>query len=115
MNVYTAKTCSVSCADMGLRDELKAARLRQGMTQTTLAEGLGVSQVTLSRWETGAAPMPAIDTVQEWADLLGVRLHIHIDFVEHADPFEPLRQAMTPDEIRALVAAIVSVKKVQSE
>lgn len=34
-------------------DEIKSWRLRMGYTQHGLARALGISQVTVARWETG--------------------------------------------------------------
>ena len=38
--------------------ELKAARRRLGLTQRALGEALGVSRVTIARWEAGLHPLP---------------------------------------------------------
>lgn len=38
-------------------DEVKAARLRLGLTQADLATRLGVGRVTLNRWEAGIQPV----------------------------------------------------------
>jgi AcrR family transcriptional regulator/DNA-binding XRE family transcriptional regulator len=52
---------------------LRAARRRAGLTQTALAEALGVSGATLSRAETGAAALGA-SRLARAAELLGVPL-----------------------------------------
>ena len=42
-------------------EEIKALRLRLGLTQTELAAEIGVHQVTVARWETGGiTPMPIV-------------------------------------------------------
>ena len=42
-------------------EEIKALRLRLGLTQTELATEIGVHQVTVDRWETGGiAPLPIV-------------------------------------------------------
>lgn len=42
-------------------EEIKALRLRLGLTQTELAAEIGVHQVTVARWETGGiTPLPII-------------------------------------------------------
>jgi transcriptional regulator with XRE-family HTH domain len=38
-------------------DELRAARAKLGLTQLALARALGVTQVTVARWETGVLPI----------------------------------------------------------
>ena len=49
-------------------EEIKALRLRLGLTQTELATEIGVHQVSVARWETGSiTPMPIVQ--QALADL----------------------------------------------
>ena len=44
-------------------EEIKALRLRLGLTQTELAAEIGVHQVSVARWETGGiTPMPIVTT-----------------------------------------------------
>lgn len=50
---------------------LKALRKEKGLTQEKLAETLGVSNRTVSRWETGAS-MPDFDLLIELAKAYGV-------------------------------------------
>jgi DNA-binding XRE family transcriptional regulator len=38
--------------------QLKAARERLGLTQTTMAEALGVVRESVNRWERGAVAIP---------------------------------------------------------
>jgi DNA-binding transcriptional regulator YiaG len=40
------------------KDELKEWRQRNGYSQSDLAEALGISTLTVSRWERGAKNMP---------------------------------------------------------
>jgi transcriptional regulator with XRE-family HTH domain len=40
--------------------DLKAWRLRIGLTQESAAELLGVHRVTIARWESGACTMPKL-------------------------------------------------------
>jgi transcriptional regulator with XRE-family HTH domain len=40
--------------------DLKAWRLRLGLTQEAAAELLGVHRVTVARWESGACTMPKL-------------------------------------------------------
>ena len=42
-------------------EEIKAMRLRLGLTQTELAAEIGVHRVTVANWETGGkSPLPII-------------------------------------------------------
>ena len=42
-------------------EEIKALRLRLGLTQTELAAEIGVHRVTVARWETGRKnPLPIV-------------------------------------------------------
>ena len=42
-------------------EEIKALRLRLGLTQTELAAEIGVHRVTVAKWETGGkTPLPII-------------------------------------------------------
>ncbi len=41
------------------KDELKKRRERLGLTQSVLAETIGVTATTISRYETGSTPIPA--------------------------------------------------------
>jgi transcriptional regulator with XRE-family HTH domain len=52
---------------------IKVARLRLGMTQSTLAEALDIENVTVSRIETGAQ-LPSVDRLDEIAAVLKVSL-----------------------------------------
>ena len=54
-----------------MREKIRALREAKGMTQTELAEALGVDQTTISTWETGKAA-PTMFNLQRLADLLGV-------------------------------------------
>lgn len=51
-----------------------AMRKQQGMTQEELGERLGVTNKTVSRWETGKY-MPDIDKLQELSALLGISIN----------------------------------------
>jgi len=52
---------------------IKVARLRLGMTQSTMAEALEIENVTVSRIETGAQ-LPSIDRLEDIARVLKVSL-----------------------------------------
>ena len=51
-----------------------AVRKQQGMTQEQLGEHLGVTNKTVSRWETGKY-MPDIDKLQELSAILGISIN----------------------------------------
>ena len=57
---------------------LKELRKEKGITQEQLAEILGVSGRTISRWETGSN-MPDLDVLIEIADYYGVELRELLD------------------------------------
>lgn len=40
--------------------QLRAARLRLGLTQQQLADTLDVDRTSVARWETGAQPLPRL-------------------------------------------------------
>ena len=52
-------------------DNMRAARKRAGMTQSSLAEVVGVAAPTLNRWETGSAQAP-FDKAEAIARALGI-------------------------------------------
>ena len=56
---------------MQFHDRLYEARKRSGMTQSDLAEKLGVSRQAVSRWEMGTAK-PEFENLIAISDLLGV-------------------------------------------
>lgn len=83
----------------GSMDQIKvgnfiaAMRKEKGLTQESLGERLGVTNKTISRWETGKY-MPDIDKLQELSTCLGVsvnellsgeKLENAADFVKKAD------------------------------
>lgn len=55
-----------SDADMPLGCRLRAARLGRGATTAQVARRLGVSKMTVSRWERGAVPPHAAASVEAW-------------------------------------------------
>lgn len=70
----TAVTHPMPSLDMAsLPERLKELRDARGLTQTRVAELLGVGLRVYHRWESGHA-MPHFDTVVKLADVLGVSL-----------------------------------------
>ena len=53
---------------------LAAARVNAGLTQTEAAEKIGVSQITISNWETGKTS-PKMSIVPIIADLYKIPVH----------------------------------------
>ena len=78
----------------GSMDQIKVGnfiavmRKEQGFTQEELGERLGVTNKTISRWETGKY-MPDIDKLQELSTCLGVRVNelLSGEKIESADDF----------------------------
>ncbi len=52
---------------------IRAARIAAGMTQQQLADALGISQVSVTRWETGERE-PRVSTLKRIASVLGCNL-----------------------------------------
>ena len=57
--------------DNVFRKNLKAARKKKGLTQEELAHRLGISIMTIRRWEWGGV-IPRVDEVKRLAEVLGV-------------------------------------------
>lgn len=53
-------------------EQIARLRKRAGLTQAALAKKLGVTRLTVSRWETGARRLTA-DTLERIAEALGCR------------------------------------------
>ena len=49
---------------MEFKEKLKQLRIQKGLTQAQLAEKLGVSNKTISKWETGTMPRYFIHVVR---------------------------------------------------
>jgi transcriptional regulator with XRE-family HTH domain len=71
---------------------VKAARVRLGLTQSKLAEKLGADNLTISRLETGVQ-MPPIERLNEVAAVLQVSLPVLVSDPDEADVFEGLLAA----------------------
>ena len=57
-----------------IHEQIARYRKLKGLTQEQLGETLGVSNRTVSKWESGAS-LPGADMIPEIADALGVSLH----------------------------------------
>ena len=58
-----------------LKDNLKKARLNVGITQSEVAEKLGVAQAQYARWE-NEGRNPKDETVEKLADIFGTSFEI---------------------------------------
>lgn len=54
-----------------MKRELRGLRVGAGMTQQELANKLGVTHISVSRWETGKS-IPSPKYIKEMADMFGV-------------------------------------------
>ncbi|WP_267201603.1 helix-turn-helix transcriptional regulator [Limosilactobacillus kribbianus] len=54
-----------------MKRELRGLRVGAGMTQQELADKLGVTHISVSRWETGKS-IPSPKYIKEMADMFGV-------------------------------------------
>lgn len=58
-----------------LKDKIKKARLNIGLTQSEVAEKLGVAQAQYARWENGGRN-PKDETVEKLAEIFGTSFEI---------------------------------------
>lgn len=58
-----------------LKDNIKKARLKVGLTQSEVAEKLGVAQSQYARWENGGRN-PKDETVEKLAEIFGTSFEI---------------------------------------
>ena len=58
-----------------LKDNIKKARLNVGLTQSEVAEKLGVAQAQYARWENGGRN-PKDETVEKLAEIFGTSFEI---------------------------------------
>lgn len=83
---------------------IRAARKRAKMTQTELAEKLGISYVGVSQWENGIRN-PKHETMQKIADALGISLselvgmNPAVDIPENRAAFDAAAKMMLDAEI----------------
>ncbi|MDM8331558.1 helix-turn-helix transcriptional regulator [Limosilactobacillus pontis] len=54
-----------------MKRELRGLRVGAGMTQQELADKLGVTHISVSRWETGKS-IPSPKYIKKMADMFGV-------------------------------------------
>lgn len=58
-----------------LKDNIKKARLNAGLTQSEVAEKLGVAQSQYARWENGGRN-PKDETIEKLAEIFGTSFEI---------------------------------------
>ena len=96
---------------------ISAMRKNQGLTQEQLGEKLGVTNKTISRWETGKY-MPDIDKLQALSEILGIsinellageRIEDAARFVKMAD--ENLVSVLSKDSTFGLQDRIIYFKR----
>ena len=73
---------------MTLAEKLLSLRTEKGMSQEDLAEQLGVSRQSVSKWETGQS-VPDLDKIIKLADLFGVSVDELVREGERPQPPEP--------------------------
>lgn len=74
---------------MDLKDTLRDRRKRQGLSQIELAEALGISRQTVSKWETGTA-LPSAENLMALGKLYGVS----VDALLNGAAAEPVQEAV---------------------
>lgn len=62
---------------------LSQLRVEAGMTQTALAERMGISQARVSKLERGDPSQFGVDTVSRYVAAVGGRLRLVADFEDH--------------------------------
>jgi len=68
---------------MNISDKIAILRKEKGLSQEALAEKLGVSRQSVSKWESGAA-LPDTDKIIAMSELFGVST----DYILKADEYE---------------------------
>ena len=67
---------------MLLRNLVREARKRAGLTQVALAERANVAQSTIARIESGART-PSTDMVERLVRATGLEIHVHLQAPDH--------------------------------
>lgn len=76
---------------LALAENISKMRKERGMTQEQLAEALGLSFASVSKWERGAA-RPELNTLMEMAAVFGVSLDALLGFEMHSKSVETLEE-----------------------
>ena len=80
---------------MSLSEKITALRMGQKLSQGDVAEKLGVSRQSVSKWETGQS-VPELDKIVKLADLFGVSLDELVRDGEEPRPTPPQGEATEP-------------------
>ncbi len=81
---------------MSIGDNIRTARKKRGMTLEEVAQKIGVSRQTMSRYETGVIKTISLDVLEKIADAVGVEPWILADWVKLSGELE--RRAEIGDE-----------------
>ena len=100
---------------MTLAEKLLALRTEKGLSQEDLAERMGVSRQSVSKWETDQS-VPDLDRIIKLADLFGVTVDELVREGERPQPPEPKviyvereKQGLTPVQTLGVVAEVMGV------
>ena len=100
---------------MTLAEKLLALRTEKGLSQEDLAEQMGVSRQSVSKWETGQS-VPDLDKIIKLADLFGVTVDELVREGERPQPQGPRviyvereQQGLTPMQSLFLVNEVVGI------
>ena len=95
---------------MTLAEKLLALRTEKGLSQEDLAEQMGVSRQSVSKWETGQS-VPDLDRIIKLADLFGVTVDELVREGERPQPPEPkviyVERERKPERTTAQIIGIV--------
>jgi len=82
---------------MAVSDRIRDIRKRNGMSQSAFGKLLGVSNSTISEWESGNRGVP-IDAIDQIAKALNVSVPYLMDWAEDADALAPTN-ALSPEAL----------------
>lgn len=106
---------------MKLRDLIKNKRNEMDLSQRDLADKLGISFSTISKWERGAVKEISLTNFRNMIEVLGIDMEdlkdVELDeeinsLIKTKDPFEPIKLALMD---YALTFEINSVSDLQTE
>ena len=95
---------------MNISDKILKLRKEKGMSQEALAEALGVSRQSVSKWESGAA-LPDTDKIIAMSELFGVST----DYILKNDPSENFIPIKENEEENAAPPVIEEVKPMKKK
>ena len=103
---------------MTLAEKLLVLRTEKGLSQEELAEQMGVSRQSVSKWETGQS-VPDLDKIIKLADLFGVTVDELVREGERPQPPEPPepkviyvereKRGLTPVQTSGVVTEVMGV------